>query len=62
MTVKVFGIAKNTNEHTKTTKGKKYAILKIRHPKLFSEGLVTFINDNGDLENDSSLMFTFVTE
>jgi hypothetical protein len=62
MTVKVFGIAKRTSEYTKTTEGKKYAILKIRHPKLFSEGLVTYINDKGDLQNESSLIFTFTTE
>ena len=62
MKVEVFGVAKWNDKYEHTTKGKEYAILKIRYTKLDTKGLVTFIDDNGNLNTLSSRMFTFKTK
>lgn len=65
MNVKVYGIARNTKDTSfgyKITDGKKYPIVKITHTKLNPEGMVTVIDDRGDLFRLTSCYFTFITE
>ena len=63
MTVNVFAIAKNGRaEDDGMTIGQKYPVLKITYPKLFNEGLITTINDKGQLIRVSAYCFNFCTE
>ena len=62
MTVKLYGIAKHTNKYIFITEGKEYPIVKITYPKLNPEGLVTIIDDHGNLNRMCSTYFTFITK
>ena len=61
MTIKLYGMARNNDNTLKLTEDKMYPIVKITYQKLFPEGLVTIVNDEGNLIRTSSLYFTFKT-
>lgn len=62
MTIKAYAIAKHDDHILCTTKNKEYAILKITYQKLFPEGLITYIDDEGNLRRESSRYFNFITK
>ena len=62
MTIKVFATATCSSKIDSITEGKEYAVLKITYPKLFPEGCITIINDEGELNRVKSTLFTFETK
>ena len=57
MTVKVYALARMTSESRGTVKGKWYPVLKIDHPKMNKEGLVTIIGEDGLLHRQTAYYF-----
>ncbi len=62
MKVELIGVAKWDSKYEHTTKDKEYAIFKIRYTKLDKKGLVTFVDDKGNLSSLPSHYFTFKTK
>lgn len=61
MKVELIATARQNDEYRGTTKDKEYIIFKIRYSKMYPEGLVTYVNDNGELTSATSYAFTFKT-
>lgn len=62
MKVEVYGIAKCTIKGCGITEGKEYAIIKVTYQKFFPEGLVTYIDDDGELKRKTSYLFKYKTK
>ena len=57
MTVKVYALANITSERLGTVEGNWYPVLKIEHPKMNKEGLITIIGEDGLLHRQTAYHF-----